>query len=160
MVWVQACIICAFQAITCGAFNERHLLALGSDDSTITVSNAQDGDTMYSFQCNGEPANIQFSDMKESAAAGNLTATGGAGGGAGSESTISAIVAKKILMLINLNDVNNPINLQFQNHYGTISDYCWYGDGYMLIGFSQGYVVCISTHVSEIGQEVRSVHTY
>lgn len=51
-----------------------------------------------------------------------------------------------------MNDPENPIELAFQQRYGNIQDYKWYGDGYIMIGFSQGYFVVISTHMKEIGQ--------
>lgn len=39
---------------------------------------------------------------------------------------VSLIVAKKTLFLYNLNDPENPIELAFQNRYGSIVAYKWY----------------------------------
>lgn len=50
--------------IICGAFNDKDMLALGSEDQLITVSNPE-GDTVYSFSCTGEPSDIRFAEMKE-----------------------------------------------------------------------------------------------
>lgn len=51
-------------AITCGAFSNYELLALGSTDSTITVSSI-DGELIYSLICNMEPSLIKFCDRKQ-----------------------------------------------------------------------------------------------
>lgn len=50
--------------ITCGAFNDKDMLALGAEDQLITVSNPE-GDTVYSFSCTGDPFEIRFAEMKE-----------------------------------------------------------------------------------------------
>ena len=97
-----------------------------------------------------EPADIQFSEMKQDdRAAGN--------GAGGSENTVSLIVGGKTLYLFNLYDPENPVELAFQNKYGDIVAYHWYGDGYILLGFSKGFFVVISTHMKEIGQELFQV---
>lgn len=43
-----------------------------------------------------------------------------------------------------------PDELMFENKYGKIVDYSLFGDGYLVIGFSEGYVAHISTHKKEI----------
>ncbi|XP_071981685.1 WD repeat-containing protein 19 isoform X1 [Engystomops pustulosus] len=127
--------------ITCGCWSSQNLLALGGEDKMITISN-QEGDTIRQTSVRMEPSDIQFSVMKtdERASPG--------------ESTVSVVVGKKTLFLFNLNDPDNPIELAFQQRYGSIVSHRWYGDGYIMIGFSLGFFVVISTHMSEIGQEL------
>ncbi|XP_025088691.1 WD repeat-containing protein 19-like isoform X2 [Pomacea canaliculata] len=127
--------------ITCGAWSAESLLALGSDDKSITISNME-GDTVRHIPLRMEPFDIQFSEMK----ADERSSIG--------ENTVSANVGHKTLFLYNINDPENPIELAFQPRYGTIVSYKWFGDGYILIGFNQGYFVVISTHMKEIGQEL------
>ncbi|KAG7241299.1 hypothetical protein INR49_025817 [Caranx melampygus] len=133
--------------ITCGCWSAQNLLALGSDDNTLSISN-HEGDTIRQITLRGEPAEICFSVMKTD----ERSAQG--------ESTASVSVDKKILMLFNVNDPENRIELTFQRRYGNIVSYRWYGDGYILIGFSHGYFVVISTHIREIGEELYQAHNH
>lgn len=70
------------------------------------------------------------------------------------------IVGKKTLYLYNITDPDNPIELAFQQHYGAIVNYKWYGDGYILIGFAAGYFISISTHIKEVGQELFQIRNH
>lgn len=47
----------------CGAWSQQNLLALGSEDKTISVSNAE-GDTIRQASLRADPADVQFSEMK------------------------------------------------------------------------------------------------
>ncbi|XP_061566182.1 WD repeat-containing protein 19 [Cololabis saira] len=127
--------------ITCGCWSSQNLLALGSDDNILSISN-HEGDTIRQTTFRGEPADMFFSLMKTD----ERSSQG--------ESTISLSLDKKSLILFNINDLENPIKLAFQRRYGNIVSYHWYGDGYILIGFSHGYFVVISTHIREIGCEI------
>uniref|UniRef100_A0A8C3GBG4 WD repeat-containing protein 19 n=1 Tax=Cyclopterus lumpus TaxID=8103 RepID=A0A8C3GBG4_CYCLU len=133
--------------ITCGCWSVQNLLALGSEDNTLSISN-HEGDTIRQTTLRGEPAEMNFSVMKTNERSGQ------------GENTVSLFVDNKILMLFNINDPENRIELTFQRHYGHIVSYRWYGDGYILIGFSHGYLVVISTHIREIGQELFQAHNH
>ncbi len=63
------------------------------------------------------------------------------------ENTVSLNLGRKTIYLYNLNDRDNQIELAFQPKYGQIISYRWYGDGYMMLGFSEGYFVVISTRI-------------
>nr|XP_045017612.1 WD repeat-containing protein 19 isoform X2 [Jaculus jaculus] len=128
--------------ITCGCWNAENLLALGGEDKMITVSN-QEGDTIRQTPVKSEPSAIKWyssnkTDDRSSTA----------------ENTISAIVGKKTLFLFNLNEPDSPIDLEFQQAYGNIVCYSWYGDSYIMVGFSRGTFLVISTYIPEIGQEI------
>ncbi|XP_034043414.1 WD repeat-containing protein 19 isoform X2 [Thalassophryne amazonica] len=127
--------------ITCGCWNTQNVLALGSEDHSMSISN-HEGDTIKQVTLRGEPTDMNFSVMKTD----ERSAQG--------ESTVSVILGRKILMLFNINEPENPIELGFRQTYGNIVSYRWYGDGYILIGFAKGYFVVISTHLSEIGNEL------
>ncbi|NXM86552.1 WDR19 protein, partial [Oenanthe oenanthe] len=133
--------------ITCGCWSIENLLALGGEDKMITISN-QEGDTIRQTSVSSDPSDMQFSVMKTDERVSTR------------ESTVSAVVGKRTLFLFNLNDPDNPIDLKFQQPYGSIVSYKWYGDGYIMIGFSHGCFVVISTHIREIGQEVFQAHNH
>ncbi|KAM7326335.1 hypothetical protein ACRRTK_014813 [Alexandromys fortis] len=127
--------------ITCGCWNTENLLALGGEDKMITVSN-QEGDTIRQTPVKSEPSDIKFSTSKTDDRISSA------------ENTISAVVGKKMLFLFYLNEPDNPVDLEFQQAYGNIVCYSWYGDGYIMIGFSRGTFLAISTHFPEVGQEI------
>ncbi|XP_046853283.1 WD repeat-containing protein 19-like [Xenia sp. Carnegie-2017] len=127
--------------IICGAWNSQNLLALGSEDKILTISNI-DGDTMRQTSLRSDPSMIYFSEMKT-----DERMTNG-------DNTVSVVVGKKTLLLFNIHDPENPIELAFQAKYGNIASYRWFGDGYIMIGFGSGFFVVISTHLKEIGQEL------
>ncbi|KAK2918993.1 WD repeat-containing protein 19 [Channa argus] len=133
--------------ITCGCWSSQNLLALGSDDNTLSIS-SHEGDTIRQITLRGEPAEMYFSVMKTD----ERSSQG--------ENTVSVSVGKKILMIFNINDPENGIRLTFEHHYGNIVSHRWFGDGYILIGFSHGYFVVISTHIREIGNELYQFHNH
>lgn len=50
--------------ILSGAWSSDNLLALGSEDKTLSISTLE-GDTVHSASLRSEPSQIQFSEMKE-----------------------------------------------------------------------------------------------
>lgn len=49
--------------ITSGSWSNENLLALASDDNTISISNVE-GDTIRQISVRANPQNVQFSEMK------------------------------------------------------------------------------------------------
>ena len=133
--------------ISCGAWSKDNRLALGSDDCTLTLSNEQ-GDTMEQTELKHAPREMVFATQKTNGNARD--------GGATPESHLSINMGGQSLLLYDLNDPDNPLELAFQQRYGSIVAHQWFGDGFMMLGFSEGFLVVISTHISEIGEELFS----
>ena len=118
--------------ITCGAWSADNRLALGAEDKTMTLSTA-DGDTIEMTELKYEPMEIQFATQKTSEVRRFRDQ-----GGQDTESTVSINMGGRTALLYNLNNPDNPVELAFQQRYGSIVAYRWFGDGYMMIGFSEG----------------------
>ncbi|XP_071452490.1 WD repeat-containing protein 19 [Hetaerina americana] len=132
--------------ISCGAWSRENLIALGSEDRTLSISGPE-GETQRVLSLRNDPSNICFSEMK-----GDERLSG--------ENTVSVLVGRKMLLLYNLHNPDNPIELVFQQKYGSVVKYEWFGDGYILLGFSGGYFVVISTHLKEIGHELFQIKNH
>ncbi|KAG8134871.1 hypothetical protein E2320_007947 [Naja naja] len=89
-----------------------------------------------------DPSNMEFVKMKTDEETG------------GCETTVCIVVGQKTLYFFNFKDPEKPIELAFQKRYGKIVSYKLYGENYIMIGFSLGYFVVISTQVQEIGHEI------
>ncbi|XP_058834907.1 WD repeat-containing protein 19 [Topomyia yanbarensis] len=132
--------------ITCGAWSTENILALGSEDKFLSLSN-EEGDTLRSVQLRDTPSDMHFAEMKT-----DERVPG--------ENTISMILGKRTLFLYHLPEPDSPTELGFQQRYGSLIQHKWFSDGYVLLGFSLGHVVSISTHPREVGQELWQVKNH
>lgn len=127
--------------IVCGGWNLQNKLALASVDRVVTVSDAE-GATLHETTVKGVPVTIRFAEKKANEKKVDR------------ENTLSMNMERRTVFMFDLDDAANPVELAFQQKYGDIVDYQWYGDGYLLAAFSKGFVVVISTHMKEIGEEL------
>ncbi|GAB0091086.1 WD repeat-containing protein 19 [Sergentomyia squamirostris] len=132
--------------ISCGVWSKENILALGSDDKTLSLSN-DEGDSLRVVQLRDLPSDMHFAEMKT-----DERVPG--------ENTISVILGKRTLYLYHLPEPDSPTELGFQQRYGSLLQHKWFGDGYILLGFSLGHVVAISTHPREVGQELWQVKNH
>jgi WD repeat-containing protein 19 len=136
--------------IGCGAWSKiGNKLVLGSDDKTITVSNDV-GDTLLQTEVKNIPIAAVFTSLKNSRKASTKE-----------EETVCSNLDGKSLILFNiLDEKDDPIELTFgyseasvNSRYGEIKHHICLEDGLILVGFSLGYLVVISTNAKELGQE-------
>jgi WD repeat-containing protein 19 len=78
----------------------------------------------------------------------------------GTFTTISTVLLNKTILIYDIKKKTNPIELALDSDYGNIVTYQWFGDGYIAIGFTKGYVSIISTHMTEIKNEVNSIQPF
>ncbi|KAJ1556127.1 WD repeat-containing protein 19, partial [Cladochytrium tenue] len=135
------------KAITCAAWGPGSILACGSSDCSVcagihllsrllillkfTLTNT-DGDTIFQMTLKGEPAQMKWSNMATDT---NATPS----------PALSMVLGKKTLFFHSLAAPKAPIELAFQQKYGEIVTYSWFGEGYVALGFASGYFVVVST---------------
>mmetsp|Transcript_13758 Transcript_13758/g.22763 ORF Transcript_13758/g.22763 Transcript_13758/m.22763 type:complete len:1465 (-) Transcript_13758:1902-6296(-) len=132
--------------IVCGSWsNGGNKLVLGSDDKTITVSN-ESGDTLIHTELKHVPLKTAFSKRMSHES---------------TDDTVSANLGGKSLLLLNILDENDdPMELTFASsvpngpcRYGDLMHYEWFNENMLIIGFSGGWVIVVSTEMNEIGEE-------
>ncbi|CAG7728859.1 unnamed protein product [Allacma fusca] len=125
------------------AWSNDSLLALATVDNLVSL-NTVDGDSMKTVQLRGKPTDLKFGQIKEDKNAPNL------------DNCVSCIVGEKTLYMLKYEEPSQytPMELGFQTRYGNLVAHHWHGDGYILVSFSAGFVVLVSSHHKEIGTEL------
>jgi len=157
-------------SISCGAWSSDNRLALGSDDKSLTLTD-QRGDTLAQHELKDRPREVRFSP--DGGGRGRGAADPGLSCGVSAlrrETTpfslhdwkgmLSVNLNGFSLLLYDMNDRENPLELAFQSRYGSIVTHRWIGDGYLLLGFMNGFLVVVSTRQSEIGEEIASAQLH
>jgi len=67
---------------------------------------------------------------------------------------------KKSIFFLDIDNPETSTNVTFGEKYGMIVDYQWFGEGYILIGWSSGHLMVISARAKEIGQEIAVSKAY
>ncbi|GLC35581.1 hypothetical protein PLESTB_000191100 [Pleodorina starrii] len=131
--------------IVAAAWNKDNVLAMAAQDKTVTLTDGVTGDTIKTFHLKDLPMDLCVSDKKED------------GYSRREENTYSFNINRKTLYIMQCTaEGDRPIELAFLDNYGPIMKHAWFGDGYILLGFKNGYVVVVSSHSREISEEVHS----
>lgn len=77
------------------------------------------------------------------------------------QTTICGVLNQKTLLIHDISrETMAPLELMFESKYGRIIDYQFFGDGYIVIGFSEGYYCHVSTHEKEMKDEIKSERVF
>ena len=120
--------------VICGDWNNDGLLVTGSEDKLITVSNHNSDNAANSLAVKAQPRDLKWMTMKTQERNKKQT-------------TVCGIFNQKTLLIYDITqDRAAPLELMFESKYGKIIDYQFYGDGYIVVGFGEGYYCHVSTH--------------
>ena len=135
------------KAIISADWSEEGNLVTGDENKTLSVTTKKGESLLQNAQMKFEPKLIKWARQKTNE-------------NRRTESTISTVQNNKTLLMYDFKKKNNPIELALDHEYGNIITYQWFGDGYIAIGFSKGYLSIISTHMTEIKNEVYSTQLF
>ena len=124
-------------------WNEAGNLVTGDKKNTLSVTTTKGEALMQNSVIKYEPKDIKWARQKTSEASKDFN-------------TISTIQNNKTILIYDINKKSNPIELSLDKEYGNIVTYEWFGDGYIAIGFSNGYISIVSSHMAEVKQEINS----
>ncbi|KRX83277.1 WD repeat-containing protein 19 [Trichinella sp. T6] len=133
--------------ITEALFTDDDQLILCSDDCSITVLNSE-GDLLCSYVCSGVPSLLNFTERRvlESKEIGN--------------GTVSVVISKSILLLLDFPSFKTTHKITFNEAYGEILHCTWFDDKSIIFGFQKGQTVLMSVRQSTMGQELFSIQDF
>ncbi|KRZ43699.1 WD repeat-containing protein 19 [Trichinella pseudospiralis] len=133
--------------ITEALFTDDDQLILCSDDCSITVLNSE-GDLLFSYVCSGVPSLLNFTERRvlESKEIGN--------------GTISVVISKDTLLLLDFPNFKATHKINFNEAYGEILHCTWFDDKSIIFGFQKGQTVLMSVRQSTMGQELFSIQDF
>lgn len=70
------------------------------------------------------------------------------------QKTVIALLNMKSILMFEIGGAIQPLELLLEAKYGDILSYSLFGDGYIVIGFSKGWVAHISTHMKEMSNAI------
>jgi WD repeat-containing protein 19 len=140
--------------INCGAWSKGgNKLVLGSDDKTLTISN-ESGDTILHTELKHIPLQTLFTCNIDKA---------GRTAGRGDDMVSSNLNGKSIHLLNIMDERDEPMELTFAQKsdgvgckYGDIIDHQWIDDGLIMVSFTSGNLLVVSTNPKDMGQERHS----
>lgn len=135
------------KAVTTADWNDEGNLATGDENSSLSVTNKQGEPILQNATLKSDPKMIKWARQKTNDNKNSYT-------------TISTVLNNRTILIYDIKKKSNPIELALDSDYGNIVTYQWFGDGYIAIGFSKGYISIISTHMNEIKNEVHSMQPF
>ena len=123
-------------------WSEAGNLCTGDVKKKLSVTTLKGDSLLQNIELNSEPKNIKWGKQKTSDNKDN--------------NVISIIQDNKTILIYDMNQKTKPIELSLDKEYGNIVTYEWFGDGYIAIGFSKGYISIVSSHMGEVKNEINS----
>ena len=124
-------------------WSEAGNLCTGDVKKKISVTTTKGDSLLQNMELNYEPKNIKWARQKTS-------------DNSKDNNVISIIQDNKTILIYDMNQKKKPIELAMDKEYGNIVTYEWFGDGYIAIGFTKGYISIVSSHMDEVKNEVNS----
>ncbi|KAI8903563.1 hypothetical protein EDD86DRAFT_230891 [Gorgonomyces haynaldii] len=110
-----------------------NILACASLDRSFSLSNSQ-GDTLIQLGgLRGDPSKVKWIGQHSE--------------------KVAIVVGSKALFIYTHGPGGGSMELGFDQNYGSVVDYHWYKDK-ILLGFSKGYLVTVSTKKESLGKEL------
>ncbi|KAJ3412566.1 WD repeat-containing protein 19 [Chytridiales sp. JEL 0842] len=128
------------KAILSVAWSEENVLACTSADQTFTLTNLE-GDTTFQLSLKGHPSHLKWLPASSRSK---------------SSQTLAMLLNQCSLLLYTpSNPPTAPLELAFQEKYGNITNFTpTASDTQLFLGFSNGYLVLVSTDPQRVGQEL------